>query len=242
MPSKICPGSPDLRELKLISVIIPTLNEESCIENCINSVGLRHGIEILVVDGGSNDCTVQIVERLGCKILVERPNRAAQMNLGAKKASGDVFLFLHADTALPEHWPQEVFQVFEKSDVVCGAFSLSIFGNSVGLRFVEKLANFRSRIFQLPYGDQALFLRKKTYEEIAGFPEYLIMEDFEFVNRLKKLGKIYISRLSVKTSDRRWKKLGVLWTTLVNQIMIIGYWLGFSDKNLRKIYDFWLDK
>lgn len=221
----------------MISVIIPTLNEEANIEACLASVGSSIEIERIVVDGGSVDSTIEIAKKYGCRVLKTLANRSAQMNIGASKASGSILLFLHADTLLPEDWFENVMTILNEKCVVCGAFSLSISGSLRGGCCVAALANLRSRIFHMPYGDQALFLTKTVFESVGGFPDCLIMEDFEFVLRLKNTGKIYISSLYVKTSDRRWLKLGIIKTTLINQLVIVAYFLGVSHTKLRRFYD-----
>lgn len=224
---------------KMISVIIPTLNEASTLENCLKSVGTRSDFEKIVVDGGSYDSTVEIAQNYDCLVLVTEPSRARQMNLGALRASGEILLFLHADTTLPDKWSEAVFEILREDRVVCGSFALSISENLRGLCLIELLSNFRSRILNMPYGDQAYFITKQVFNMIGGFPDQPIMEDFEFIRRLGKTGTIRISALSVKTSGRRWKRLGLLRTTLINQIIIAAYYLGFSPNKLRKLYDMW---
>jgi uncharacterized protein len=226
-----------LREI--ISVIIPTLNEASTLENSLKSVGTRFDCEKIVVDGGSYDSTADIARNYNCTVLVTESSRARQMNMGAMNASGEILLFLHADTTLPDKWSDAVWEILREDGVVCGAFTLSISGNLRGLYLIELVSNFRSRVLNTPYGDQAFFMTKQAFTMIGGFPDQPIMEDFEFIRRLGKKGKIRISALSVNTSDRRWKKLGLLRTTLINQIVIAAYYLGFSTNKLRKLYDKW---
>ena len=224
---------------EIISVIIPTLNEASTLENCLKSVGTRFDCEKIVVDGGSYDSTADIARNYNCTVLVTESSRARQMNMGAMSASGEILLFLHADTTLPDKWSDAVWEILREDGVVGGAFTLSISGNLRGLYLIELVSNFRSRVLNTPYGDQAFFMTKQAFTMIGGFPDQPIMEDFEFIRRLGKKGKIRISALSVNTSDRRWKKLGLLRTTLINQIVIAGYYLGFSTNKLRKLYDKW---
>jgi uncharacterized protein len=224
----------------MISVIIPTLNEASTLENCLKSVGTRFDCEKIVVDGGSYDSTVDIARNYNCIVLVTESSRARQMNMGAMRASGEILLFLHADTTLPDKWSDAVWEILREDGVACGAFTLSISGNLRGLYLIELVSNFRSRVLNTPYGDQAFFMTKQAFTMIGGFPDQPIMEDFEFIRRSGKKGKIRISALSVNTSDRRWKKLGLLRTTLINQIVIAAYYLGFSTNKLRKFYDKWV--
>jgi hypothetical protein len=120
------------------------------------------------------------------------------------------------------------------SRVAAGAFPLRIEGNSSGVRIIEWLANWRSRRLQMPYGDQALFLRAELFHRLGGFPEIPIMEDFEFVRRLRRQGTIRIVSAPVFTSGRRWDRRGTLRTTLVNQLIILGYLAGVSPTRLAK--------
>ena len=226
----------NISQYKKISVIVPTLNEGTCLPNCLKSIGSYPHVEIIVVDGGSDDSTPQIALNFGCRVFQTSPNRSRQMNLGAYQSTGSILIFLHADSCLPPNWVNEIMTSLDINNVVCGAFSLSISGSLKGLSWVERLANFRSRFFQTPYGDQAIFLTKTTFLELGGFPDIPIMEDFQFIRSAKKKGVIYISRLKVTTSERRWKKLGILSTTIVNQLIIIGFFLGVSPIKLKTFY------
>ncbi len=127
---------------------------------------------------------------MGVGVLTSAACKATQMNTGAAKASGDVLLFLHADTRLPENFETCVPAALARDEVCAGAFSLGIDSKADGLRLIERVANWRSRFFQMPYGDQALFVSRSLFHEIGGYPEYPIMEDFELVRRLKQKGKI----------------------------------------------------
>lgn len=149
------------------------------------------------------------------------------MNIGAKSASGDILLFLHADTHLPANFDTMVTKVFASESnslqPVAGAFELRINLPRLSLRLIEIGVKVRSHWLQMPYGDQAIFLKSSLFYDIGGFPELPIMEDFELMLRLKRLGRIAIIPVPVLTSGRRWQKLGVLKTTLINQAAIIAY-------------------
>jgi rSAM/selenodomain-associated transferase 2 len=229
--SGLSPGS------MLISVIIPTLNEAEVIEPTIFNLKKYPHTEIIVVDGGSRDQTVDFARSMGARVLTSAPSKAAQMNVGAAQASADVLLFLHADTRLPPGFENSVLAVMARQDICAGAFSLGIASEASGLRFIERVANWRSRFFQMPYGDQALFVTRKLFHEIGGYPDYPIMEDFEFVRRLKKKGKITILPESVQTSPRRWLNLGILKTWLLNQLIVVAYYLGISPQRLSRWYN-----
>ncbi|WP_066378527.1 TIGR04283 family arsenosugar biosynthesis glycosyltransferase [Anabaena sp. CA = ATCC 33047] len=219
-----------------ISVIIPTLNEAANITAVINTINPRINTEIIVVDGGSQDETVALAQSLGVKVISSSPGRAVQMNAGATVANGEILLFLHADTRLPMGFDEMIASALQQPQVVAGAFELRIDAALGGLRWVEKGVNWRSRLLQMPYGDQAIFITKSIFEKIGGFPELPIMEDFELIRRLQRIGKITIIPVPVVTSARRWIKKGVFKTTLINQIVIIAYLLGVKPERIRQWY------
>ena len=221
---------------KKISIIIPVLNEAAAIAQTLVAAQQTREAEIIVVDGGSQDDTVAIAQSLGVKVITTGSGRAAQMNAGAKVATGEVLLFLHGDTILPPDFASRIRQTLISPGVIAGAFTLSIDGALPGLRLIEQLVNWRSRYLQMPYGDQAIFLRVKTFQKIGGFTDLPIMEDFELMRQLKKKGAIAIVSEPVITSGRRWKRLGVLRTTLINQLVILGYWVGVPRDRLARWY------
>ena len=219
-----------------LSVIIPVLNEEKTIAQTLEHLQ-KTAVEIIIVDGGSTDNTVEIAQNMGIKtILSPEPGRSNQMNTGAKYAIGKVLLFLHADTKLPHNYLQYIEESLEKSNTIAGAFLLKIESQNPLLRIVEKGVNARSRLLQMPYGDQGIFLKKETFETIGGFPDIPLMEDFQLMLTLKKQGKIRLAKAPVITSARRWEKLGVIKTTLINQKVILGYFLGVSPEKLKQWY------
>lgn len=219
-----------------ISIIIPVLNEAENIGLVISSIQRAENIEVIIIDGGSQDNTVKIAENLGVKVIVTNRGRALQMNQGAKIATGEILLFLHGDTQLPIGFETEVRETFINSNIIAGAFQLKIKGDQWRLRLIEKTVFWRSKYLQMPYGDQAIFIKASSFWELGGFPEQPIMEDFEFIRRLNHLGKIEILSSSVITSGRRWQKLGIFKTTLINQFMVIGYYLGISPTKLAQWY------
>jgi rSAM/selenodomain-associated transferase 2 len=215
-----------------ISIVIPVLNEANALPKILSLRATN--IEIIVVDGGSQDSTVEIAKSSGVKVLQTQSGRAIQMNAGAAIATGEILLFLHADTRLPNGFDRMIRETL--SHAISGAFQLKIDATLPGLRWVEWGVNLRSRYFQLPYGDQAIFLRTDTFEKMGGFPNLPIMEDFEFVRSLKQWGNIAIVPDFVLTSGRRWQKLGVFRTTIVNQIVILAYFLGVSPQRILQWY------
>jgi len=219
-----------------LSVIIPVLNEAETIAQTLQHLQAP-AVEIILVDGGSSDQTVAIAKERGAKVILSpEPGRAIQMNTGAQYATADTLLFLHADTQLPQNYLQLVEETLVKPKTVAGAFLLKINGQNPLLRLIEKGVNARSRFLQMPYGDQGIFFKKETFEKVGGFPILPIMEDFQLIRTLKKQGKIRLATASVLTSARRWQRLGVIQTTLINQIIIIGYFLGIPPSQLKQWY------
>jgi rSAM/selenodomain-associated transferase 2 len=159
------------------------------------------------------------------------------MNAGASAASGEVFLFLHADTLLPENWAREVFSELSRPGAAAVAFTLSFSSRSWTLRTIEKLANLRSHLFQMPYGDQAIAVKATLFHELGGFRDLPIMEDWDLICRLRAKGRVRTAASRVMTSSRRWDTLGVLRTSALNQIVILGYVLGVSPSRLARLYD-----
>lgn len=220
----------------LVSIIIPTWNEELNLGSLLNHLVGPANVEIIVVDGNSSDRTTEIAVSHNVKVIQAPRCRAIQMNAGAKEARGDILLFLHADTRLPQNWGSMVRNVLAEPGTTAGAFELAIDGNVRGLSIIECLTNFRSRRLQLPYGDQAIFLRAHLFHQIGGYSDLPIMEDFELIQRLRKFGRIVIAPAAAVTSARRWQDLGIWMTTLINQAMIIGYLLGISPARLARWY------
>ena len=215
-----------------ISIIIPVLNEGKTISETIAHLANNSNLEVIVVDGGSQDDTVMIARSQGVQVICAPIGRAQQMNAGAAIATGDILLFLHADTRLPPNFPSLVRQALQHPGTIAGAFELGIDDQMLGLRLIERMANWRSQFLSMPYGDQAIFVQASIFHNIGGFPNLPIMEDFEFIRSLKKSGKIAIVPASVLTSARRWQKLGIIQTTLINQLMIIGYFLRVPPAKL----------
>ena len=219
-----------------LSVIIPTLNEERLLPATLEGLVATSDCEVIVSDGGSSDATREIALQRGCTVLLGPPGRGRQMNAGAARAAGGLLLFLHADTRLPAGFVAMVEEALLGRGVSGGAFSLAIDRHRPSLAAIALGANLRSRLLRLPYGDQALFTTARTFHSLGGFPETPIMEDVLFVNKLRRIGRIRILPNQVTTSARRWERLGVIRTTLRNQLILIGYGLGVPTTTLAAWY------
>lgn len=217
-----------------ISVIIPTLNEEGNIEKTLLSANTAD--EIIVVDCGSRDNTVQIAKSFGAKVIFSEKGRGIQMDAGAGLASGDVILFLHADTILPSGWKDYVEKLFNNDNIIGGAFLLGIDSKKLFLKLINWIANLRAKFLGLIFGDQTIFVRRDAFYKIGGFRGLPIMEDIDFVRRLKKTGKVELIKEKVLTSERRWEKKGILTTTIDNHFLLFMYYLGYSPERLYRLY------
>ena len=218
-----------------LSVIVPALNEVKHIEKTVRRALCRDA-EVTVVDGGSLDGTQDAALRAGAKLLESPKGRAAQQNLGAGAAKAGVLLFLHGDTLLPPDYVRHVFEALLARTAALGAFRFKMDTEKPAARIVQSLVNFRSRYLGMPYGDQALFIRKSLFEKVGGFPQTPIGEDYFLVRRVRKYGRTVLCRAAVETSARRWRRLGFLRTTLVNQVILAGLAWGISLPTLASIY------
>jgi len=227
--SDILPSGPYL------SVIVPALNEAKNIETAVQRAG-NPDAEVIVVDGGSIDDTAPKAQHAGARVVKSPCGRARQQNFGAKSALGKVFLFLHADTVLPAGYVNDVFETLMDPRAVLGAFRFKTDLKHPLMKVLEFLTNFRSRYLKLPYGDQCLFMRRSVFESVGGFPEVSIAEDLYLVRRLSRLGGILISPSYAVTSGRRWQTVGLLRTTMINQIILAGIALGIVPHVLASLY------
>lgn len=218
-----------------VSVIMPVLNEEAIIEDTIRSLNDPR-LELIVVDGGSRDKTISIVSRYKIRLIPSIPGRGRQMNYGARYATRDILLFLHGDAKITEKGIDAMLKAMEDPLIIGGAFRLAIDSGSTYLSLVALWANMRSIIFGLPYGDQGIFVRRSAFEEIGGYQDVPIMEDLEFIRRLKRRGKIRILGEAVSVSSRRWDKEGPVYATFRNLILAALFLLGVSPKKLYKWY------
>ena len=219
-----------------ISIIVPTLDESDTIEatlTCARGPAVR---EIIVVDGGSADDTAEKAKRLADRVVTAPRGRATQLNAGAAIASGDVVLFLHADTVLPAGFDSAVASGLGDMRVVGGRFDVSLQPSSPLLRLVGTLMNQRSRVSRISTGDQAIFVRRRVFEALGGFPAVPLMEDIAFSRMLKRAGRIACLRQRVVTSSRRWHRDGVVRTITLMWWLRFLFWCGVSPNRLRRLY------
>jgi len=221
-----------------VSVVIPVLDEEARIGAQLESLARLPVHEVIVVDGGSRDATVARVRAAGTARLVVAPRgRASQMNAGARAATGDVLLFLHADVRLPDDAVRRVEEALGDPEVVAGAFRTWTVadGGRSWLAPLLHLADLRSRYSVLPYGDQALFVRAEAFRRAGGFPEQPLMEDLELSRRLRRLGRIRIAPSRVTVSGRRFLARPIYYTVAVNVLPAL-YAAGIPASALKRLY------
>ena len=219
-----------------VSVIVPTLDEAGGIEATLEAICGRPGVEVIVVDGCSQDDTRAIARAAGARVYETSGGRAAQMNLGAAKARGGVLLFLHADTLLPENFDGLALDCLATPGTVAGAFEFATDESTASMRVIAAMANLRARWLQLPYGDQGIFLLKDVFRELGGYRQLSIMEDFDLVRRLARRGRVRIAGARAVTSARRWRRIGPWRTTLLNQAVIVLYYLRLPQRRIAALY------
>lgn len=220
-----------------ISIIIPVLNESRILRSTLGRLRITDNEELIVVDGGSSDETTSIASEYTGKVYTARSGRAHVMNHGAQKASGDILLFLHADCVLPDRAFHLIRDLLKDRRTVAGAFSLRVDAPDLRFRAIEMGTRIRSRLTRLLYGDQAMFLRKETFDSIGGFAPIPLMEDIEITQRLRGKGEIVFLRQQVTVSARRWLAEGALYTTLRDWMNVVLYSvLKVSPERLIKYY------
>jgi rSAM/selenodomain-associated transferase 2 len=223
-----------------MSVIIPVYNEEEGINRTIErtrEISGEEDIEIIAVDGVPEGNTIGVIKDRTVIPLKSPRGRARQMNRGAESASGEILLFLHADTVLPNGAFHEIRKILSGGRFMAGAFRLGFDNRGLFFRLTEWTTWLRNMITSIPFGDQAYFIRKKDFEDLGSFSDIPLMEDFEFMRRIKRSGKrIRISDMKVITSARKWEADGILYTNMRNWILQLLYVMGASPEKLVKYY------
>ena len=220
------------------SIVVPVLNEEVLLEEQLVHLTRQcadHHCELLIVDGGSDDRTVAIAERFG-RVLSSPRGRATQMNVGAAAARGEVLIFLHADTRLPDDAFDAIERALASTKVVGGAFRVCFNCHLWSYRLVAFITNLRSRTRTIFTGDQAYFVRATSFRAVGGYPDQPLMEDLEIILRLRKIGKVVLLPQYVTTSARRHEKIGLLCSVLFMWYLRTLYKFGVSPVQLQHMY------
>jgi rSAM/selenodomain-associated transferase 2 len=217
-----------------LSVVIPALNEADLIRQLVGEVRREQDVEVIVVDGGSSDGTREAAREAGAEVIRGRRGRGAQMNEGARRARGEIILFLHADSRPPAGFASLVRQALDDEETVGGAFRFSLDERTPFFHFITMTTNFRSGRMGIVFGDQGIFVGRKIFHETGGFPEQPLMEDCEFVRRLRRRGRFVILPEVIVTSARRWREVGPVRNSLLNVLMTWSYLLGVSPERLAR--------
>ncbi len=222
----------------VLSIIMPVINEEQGIVKLLESLQpfRQRGCELIVVDGGSDDETVSLAQLYADKLLHSKAGRANQMNIGAKIAEGEILLFLHADSFLPDDAEQLIESGLKESGKKWGRFDVILSGRQPLLRMVETMMNLRSRWSGIATGDQAIFIKKALFDRLGGFPSIALMEDIALSRLLKKENSPLCLKQKVKTSSRRWEEKGIMRTIFLMWRLRLAYFLGAKPEQLVKTY------
>jgi rSAM/selenodomain-associated transferase 2 len=222
-----------------LSIVIPVLDEATEIETALSALApyRQRGVEVIVADGGSSDSTAERARGLADRVIAAPRGRSLQMNAGAAAAQGDVLLFLHADTRLPENTDGLVLDGLARSGRAWGRFDVRFDGGGL-LRVVAAMMNLRSRLTGIATGDQALFVTRAAFERVGGFPAIALMEDVALSLRLKHIGRPLALRARVTTSGRRWRRHGTLRTVLLMWRLRLAYFLGADPAKLARDYGY----
>ncbi len=221
-----------------LSVIIPALNEAEVIQSTLAPLQpmRAHGVEVVLVDGGSDDATVSLARPLTDRVIRSVRGRAQQMQAGVVASSGCVLWFLHADTSIPDNADQLISDALEGGQSHWGRFDITLTGNHVLLQAVAWLMNRRSRLTGIATGDQGIFVRRDLYDCVGGFPLIPLMEDIALSRALKQHSRPARIKQKIESSPRRWHKHGVIRTILSMWGLRLAYFLGVSPEQLAKYY------
>jgi rSAM/selenodomain-associated transferase 2 len=222
-----------------LSIIIPVLNEAQRLPHALECLApvRERGVEVIIVDGGSEDETLAAAVRVGGRLVNSSKGRARQMNTGARIASGEILLFLHVDTTLPENADRLIETAMCDRRLVWGRFDVHIQGRPWMLTVIAALMNWRSRISEIATGDQAIFVARSAFESVGGFPDQPLMEDIEICKRLRALSPPACLRARAVTSGRRWESCGVWRTIILMWRLRWAYWRGVPASVLANVYE-----
>ena len=225
--------------MRKISIIIPVLNEEDQIEICLSGLQeLRsRGHEVIVIDGESTDNTQVLAMPFAYKTIQHEKGRARQMNAGTKKTGGDILLFLHADTRLPQDADKHILAAIKESEHCWGYFNVQLSGAHWLFRIIERCMNLRSWTTGIATGDHAIFMTRWIYEEVGGYEEIELMEDIAVSSKLNQIVKPVSLREKVITSSRRWEQNGIIRTIFKMWRLRLAYFIGVTPATLVKQYD-----
>ena len=222
------------------SIVVPVINEAERINGLIEHLGSldsSESIEIIVVDGDPAASTIKAVADDDVIVAQSDKGRARQMNKGAQLARGEVIMFLHADTQLPPNALKAAGSVLADDGCVAGAFDLGVDTKNIVVRCIAAISNFRNRLTRVPFGDQAIFLRRDYFNDIGGFRDIGFLEDVELMRRIRKRGdRIRILPEQVTSSARRWEKEGVIFCWFRNALVLALFGLGVSPQRLARFY------
>lgn len=223
-----------------LTIVVPVLDEAAGIADALAALApyRARGNEVIVVDGGSRDRTLEIARPFADRVIAAPRGRGSQMNAGAGVACGDVLLFLHADTGLPAEADRLVVEGLAATGRCWGRFDVTISGAHPLLPLIARMMNLRSRLTGIATGDQSMFVRRRAFAEVGGFPDIALMEDIALSARLKHLSRPLCLAAKVTTSGRRWEKHGVLRTVLTMWRLRLAYWLGAEPAALARRYGY----
>jgi rSAM/selenodomain-associated transferase 2 len=222
-----------------VTIVIPVLDDTAVLTSLLPTLPADPSVQIVVVDGAAESLSAPEVLRAShptVEWIRASRGRGAQMNAGASRARGRWLLFLHADTRLGPGWLDVIRNLDDRPSIVGGSFRFALDSNARWARWIERGVWLRVRLFGLAYGDQALFARRREFEKLHGYKELPLMEDVDFIRRLRRLGRLEHAEAPALTSARRWERDGWMRRTVENSVLIVLYLAGCSPKRLSRLY------
>jgi len=219
-----------------VAVVVPVFNEERVLPSLVEQLQRLNVDEIVIVDGGSSDGSLDLLQQSGLRWITSEPGRALQMNAGSRVSSSEILLFIHADTVIDSSQISKLRDAMSDVAVAGGRFDVQLSGNRFSFQVIAWFINLRSRLSRINSGDQCQFVRRSVFDQLGGFPDQPLMEDIEFSKRLKRVGRVICLRDRVTTSSRRWENNGVVRTVWLMWKLRLLYWSGVSPEKLAHIY------